>query len=105
MAKQDPNHNLFGGGLDLLALMPLGQAEILFYLGDKMELSVSFIENPAIKHIAKAVLMCISLFILWYVVLVLINYYNPGFHLIATFSSAVMVSTGRSWGIINRILK
>lgn len=67
-----------------------------------MEYSVSY--NPVIKHIGKAILMCASLFVLWYIVLMLINYYTPGFHLIATFSSAVMVSTGKSWGLIGDIL-
>jgi hypothetical protein len=101
--RTDPNHNLFGGGLDLLAQMPLCASRILFLPENKMEFSVSY--NPAVKHIVKSILMCASLFALWYIVLVLINYYNPAFHLIATFSSAVMVGMGKSWGLIDSILK
>ncbi|MBW2972721.1 hypothetical protein KY359_06825 [Candidatus Woesearchaeota archaeon] len=53
---------------------------------------------------SRAVLLCAAMFVLWYIVMLLISWYDPALHLVATFSSAIMVGTGNSWGIVNRIV-
>jgi len=54
--------------------------------------------HPSLKIVIKSVMLCASLFLLWYIIMMLINWYNPGLHLFATFSSVILVSTGKSWG-------
>lgn len=102
MAKIDPNHNLFGGWFGPACADASLRKQNPFFNGDNMKYSVN---HDAMQHITKSILMCASLFVIWYIVLVLVNYYNAGFHLIATFSSAVMVGMGKSWGVVDRILK
>ncbi|MBN1544178.1 hypothetical protein JW898_01815 [Candidatus Woesearchaeota archaeon] len=58
----------------------------------------------SLRCIYRAFLLCASLFLLWYLVMILIDWYDIGFHLLATFSSAVMAGTGNSWGVMNRIV-
>jgi hypothetical protein len=67
--------------------------------------SQDFSLKTTIQHIPKALMLCASLFLLWYIIMLMIDWYDPALHLFATFSSAVMVSTGNSWGVIEKIIK
>jgi hypothetical protein len=64
----------------------------------------AFSTHFSLKNILRSIMLCACLFLLWYCVMLLINWYDPGFHLVATFSSAIMVSTGRSWGIVEKVI-
>ena len=109
-----------GGGLDLLAYTPLYASRILFFQyksvldwggvmgGTAYVTTDTFTQNTPVisvlKTLAKALFLCASLFLLWQIVLLLIGWYNPTLHLLATFSSVITVSTGNSWGIIEKIV-
>jgi hypothetical protein len=54
-------------------------------------------------HIAKALALCAALSLIWYGVMLLVGWYDPGFLLLATASSAILVSTGQSWGIVQKL--
>jgi hypothetical protein len=55
-------------------------------------------------HIAKSLALCASLLAIWYAVMLLMGWYDPGFHILATAFSAVLVSTGKSWGVVEKLV-
>jgi hypothetical protein len=59
----------------------------------------------SLRSFYRAFLLCASLFLLWYVVMLLISWYDPTMHLLATFSSAITVGTGNGDGIIEKLIK
>ncbi|MBU2560714.1 MAG: hypothetical protein KKD17_00290 [Nanoarchaeota archaeon] len=93
--------------MDLLAHMPLCASRILFFnmgfTADNRLRWGMWRGLVSFRDISRTLLLCASLFLLWYVVMLLIDWYDIGFHLLATISSAAMVGTGYSWGVIGRI--
>ena len=58
-----------------------------------------------LEHVMRVSLLTIALGAIWLAVMLMIGWYNPELHLLATTSSTVMVGTGNGWGIVERILK
>ncbi|MFC1740929.1 hypothetical protein ACFL3V_00130 [Nanoarchaeota archaeon] len=53
----------------------------------------------------KAVILIGALLLVWWLVFLLTGTYHKELHMIATFSSALMITTGNSHGIIERIIR
>ena len=54
-------------------------------------------------HIARALILGASLAIIWLAVMLTMRWYDPGFHLLATSVSAITVSTGNGWGVVEKL--
>ena len=97
-----------GGGLDLLAHTPLCASSILFFnMQNTTAIEVYGVRYSAttqLKTIAKAFLLLASLALVWLVVMLAIQWYDPWFHLLATSASAMTASTGEGWGVLGSII-
>ncbi|MBI5880668.1 hypothetical protein HZB90_00900 [archaeon] len=82
--------------------MPLCASSILFFMTKRRYSKVR--RNKQLLHIAKSFVLCASLLAIWYAVMLLAGWYDPGFHILATAFSAVMVTTGKSWGVIEKLV-
>ncbi|MBW2965038.1 hypothetical protein KY363_06280 [Candidatus Woesearchaeota archaeon] len=60
--------------------------------------------NNRVSYAARLGVLCAVLFVLWYAVFLLTEWYDPVMHAIATLSSVFLVSTGRSTGILQKIV-
>jgi hypothetical protein len=59
-------------------------------------------ENP-LKRVSKSLILCAAMCSIWLFVMMLVGWYDPGFHLIATFSSAALVALGIGGGVVERL--
>jgi hypothetical protein len=57
------------------------------------------------EQIIRAALLVMSLAAVWWAVMLLIGWYNPEMHMLATASSALMASTGNGHGVVGRIIR
>jgi len=69
----------------------------------------SYVFGEQLKRVSrlmtKVCLLFTALFIVWSGVMFLVDWYSPVFHVFATFSSAFMVGTGKSWGVIGKVVE
>jgi len=84
-----------------LRTMPLCASSILFFMAKR---NYSKVRHRQLMHIARSFVLCASLLAIWYAVMLLMGWYDPGFHIAATALSAVMVSTGKSWGVVEKLV-
>jgi hypothetical protein len=59
-------------------------------------------ESP-LRRVSKSVLLCISMCAIWLFVMLIVGWYDPKFHLLATFSSAALAALGLGGGVVERL--
>ncbi len=102
---EEKNHTLWGWFGPACVPMPLCASRIHFFMTTTIETRISrFFLLEFTKEIAKTAVLCVALSIIWLAVMGLVNWYNPAFHVVATLSSVVMVRTGNSWGILEKLI-
>ena len=63
------------------------------------------VRKKLMVRMTKTAALCASLLAVWYAVMFLIGWYDAGFHLVATAFSVLMISTGRSWGVLGTLVE
>ncbi len=58
----------------------------------------------SVRYISRLFLLTCCLSTIWYSMMLLMSWYSAGFHLAATLSSTVMVATGNSWGVVEKLV-
>ena len=91
--------------MDLLAQTPLCASRFLFFTMQQTIVgNMSWGWHALLKHIAKALILCASLALVWLAVMLAIGWYDPGFHLLATSVSAMTVATGNGQGLVEKLV-
>jgi len=60
-------------------------------------------KQSPLRHVSKSVLLCAAMCAIWLFVMLLVGWYDPRFHLVATFSSAALAALGLGGGIVERL--
>jgi hypothetical protein len=85
-------------------MKPLVRKQNPFLKMFKTRNKADFSQESALKNIFRYIRLFAALAAIWLIVMLMISWYDPALHAIATFSSMFFVSTGRSWGVVEKIV-